>query len=336
MWASDGSFYKAAFDNLTHESILEVVNTRNKSGLFNNEKDFRSLLSDISYNSSGHIVGAGVATIGWVEKVNLTALAEFGSVQRGESLDKLTSQFEDALIEVTSDRSEQPENITTYVIVAKSFFQALESQAFKDAGMLLVGYLIVLVYVIFMIGRCNFVEQRFFLGLGGILGVAMGIIFSYGLCSALGFWYSPAHTVIPFLMLGIGLCHQLKHHVQNLYIKGIDDMFVIIQCRNTLSEADKSKDVVERLGVTLRHAGVAITITSITNFIAFGIGATTAMPALKSFCVYASIGILSIFFFQVGFIKILLWIHRLYLCVYIEHLVHSTARSGRVPTRGWT
>ena len=215
MWASDGSFDRAAFDNLTDESILEVVNTRNKSGLFNNEKDFSSLLSDISYNSTGHIVGAGVATIGWVEKVNLTALAEWGSVQRGESLDKITSQFEDALIEVTSDRSEQPENITTYVFVGKSFFQALESQAFKDAGMLLVGYLIVLVYVIFMIGSCNFVEQRFFLGLGGILGVAMGIIFSYGLCSALGFWYSPAHTVIPFLMLGIGLfsihykCHVI-------------------------------------------------------------------------------------------------------------------------------
>ena len=303
LWASDGSFHPAAFENLTDESILEVVNTRNKSGLFNNEKDFRSLLSDIRYNSSGHIVGAGVATIGWVEKVNLTALAEFGSVQRGESLDKLTSQFEDALIEVTSDRSDQPENITTYVIVAKSFFQALESQAFKDAGMLLVGYLIVLVYVIVMIGRCNFVEQRFFLGLGGILGVAMGIIFSYGLCSALGFWYSPAHTVIPFLMLGIGLLHHCScsiYDCSNCSIVGIDDMFVIIQCRNTLSEADQSKDVVERLGVTLRHAGVAITVTSITNFIAFGIGATTEMPALKSFCVYASIGILSIFFFQVN------------------------------------
>ena len=76
-------------------------------------------------------------------------------------------------------------------------------------------------------------------------------------------------------------------------------MFVIIQCRNTLSETDKKKGVVERMGVTLRHAGVAITITSITNFIAFGIGATTAMPALQSFCIYASIGILSIFFFQV-------------------------------------
>ena len=67
-----------------------------------------------------------------------------------------------------------------------------------------------------------------------------------------------------------------------------------------VAEHERSKPVVERVGGVMAHAGVAITITSITNFIAFGIGASTAMPALQSFCVYASIGILSIFFFQVG------------------------------------
>ena len=79
---------------------------------------------------------------------------------------------------------------------------------------------------------------------------------------------------------------------------GIDDMFVIVQCRNTLSEKEKSLPVVERIGCSMAHAGVAITITSITDFIAFGVGATTSLPALRSFCVYASIGILVIFFFQ--------------------------------------
>ena len=217
LWATDGQFDSSVFENLTEEDILEVVNTRNKSGLFNNEADFSRLMSEVTYNSTGHIIRAGVATVGWVEKVNLTALREFGSVQRGESLDTFTSQFEDALIEVTSDRSDQPENITTYVIIAKSFFQALESQAFKDAGMLLVGYLIVLVYVIIMIGSCNFVQQRIFLGLGGLLGVVMGIIFSYGVCSALGFWYSPAHTVIPFLMLGIGSSRDLRSYLMTYF-----------------------------------------------------------------------------------------------------------------------
>ena len=214
----------------------------------------------------------------------LEALKRFGSVQRGEALDKFTSEFESGMIEVLTDRSHQPENVTTFTFVAKEFFQALESQAFKDAGMLLVGYLIVFIYVIIMIGRFSFVQQRFFLSLGGILGVIMGIIVSYGVCSAIGFWYSPAHTVIPFLMLGIG----------------IDDMFVIIQCRNTLSQEQLSSGgVAERLGRTMEHAGVAITITSLTNFMAFGIGSTTQMPALRSFCMYAAIGILSIFFFQV-------------------------------------
>ena len=55
--------------------------------------------------------------------------------------------------------------------------------------------------------------------MGGILGVMMGIVVSYGLCSVLGFFYSAAHAVMPFLLLGIG----------------IDDMFVIVQCLNTLT-----------------------------------------------------------------------------------------------------
>ena len=55
--------------------------------------------------------------------------------------------------------------------------------------------------------------------MGGILGVMMGILVSYGLCSVLGFFYSAAHAVMPFLLLGIG----------------IDDMFVIVQCLNTLT-----------------------------------------------------------------------------------------------------
>jgi hypothetical protein len=55
--------------------------------------------------------------------------------------------------------------------------------------------------------------QRIWLSVVGIMSVAMGMILAYGLCSLFGLFYSAAHTVIPFLLLGIG----------------IDNIFVITQ-----------------------------------------------------------------------------------------------------------
>ena len=56
------------------------------------------------------------------------------------------------------------------------FFQTLEKLAFKDAEMLICGYLIVFTYVLLMMGKCNLVQQRFWLSLGGIFGVLMGLV----------------------------------------------------------------------------------------------------------------------------------------------------------------
>ena len=61
-------------------------------------------------------------------------------------------------------------------LFSRMFFETLENLAFKDAGMLLVGYLIVFTYVFLMLGKCNLVQQRFWLSLGGIFGVLMGLV----------------------------------------------------------------------------------------------------------------------------------------------------------------
>jgi len=285
LWANEGDFDEESENsifNLTEEDIIETINTRNMSGIFLREKNFRNVLGDITYNETGHIIGAKVTTLTWVGKVNLTALKQFGSVQRGDIIDKYTYDYEGEMIEVATNRNNLGQGVEIFVNIHRMLFESMEGQVFKDIGMLVLGYLIVFVYVLLMLGKCDCVEQKLFLSIGGILGVAMGIIVSYGLCSAFGFFYSAAHTVMPFLLLGIG----------------IDDMFVIVQCSNTLSEKEKAKSVEDRIGATMAHAGVAITITSVTNFIAFGIGASSSLPALRSFCVYASLGILIIFFFQ--------------------------------------
>ena len=46
----------------------------------------------------------------------------------------------------------------------------------------------------------------------------------------------------------------------------------------------------QQFGETMKRSGVSITITSLTNFLAFAVGSTTTVPALKSFCMYCGLG----------------------------------------------
>nr|SVE77193.1 EOG090X0BEK [Daphnia lumholtzi] len=113
----------------------------------------------------------------------------------------------------------------------------------------------------------------------------MAIVVSYGLCSAFGVFYGPVHSILPFLLLGIG----------------IDDMFVIVQCWTNLTKEEMKRSLPVRIGITMKHAGVSITITSVTDFAAFAVGATTVLPSLRSFCIYSAVGILATYIFQASF-----------------------------------
>lgn len=52
-------------------------------------------------------------------------------------------------------------------------------------------------------------------------------------------------------------------------------MFVTMQCFNNLDGEEEKLPMTERFGLTMRRAGAAITITSLTDFLAFAVGGTT-------------------------------------------------------------
>ena len=56
---------------------------------------------------------------------------------------------------------------------------------------------------------------------------------------------------------------------------GVDDMFVFVAAWDNLSPEEKTKPLPEKIALMTRHAGVSILITSLTDFAAFTIGATT-------------------------------------------------------------
>ena len=114
--------------------------------------------------------------------------------------------------------------------MARSFNDIAGETILGDVSFFGAGYMMMFAYVTLCLGKFSCVEHRSCLSMVGILGVVMGIIVAYGICSAAGVFYGPMHSVMPFLMLGIG----------------IDDMFVIVQCWDTLTEDQQKESLVKR------------------------------------------------------------------------------------------
>ena len=103
----------------------------------------------------------------------------------------------------------------------------------------------------------------------GTFNIGLTVLFSYGISSAFGYIYSPMHAILPFLFLAIG----------------IDDMFVIMQSFDNLQSNEKDvEDIRNNIGLTMKRAGVAITVTSMTDIVVFGVGSSTVSQQAPFLC----------------------------------------------------
>ena len=138
-------------------------------------------------------------------------------------------------------------------------------------------------YAVFIFTRCHPVKSRVLLAIAGCASVGMSIAVAYGLTVALGRSLNPVINVLPFILIGIG----------------VDDMFVLVAALE--AEGVEKQSVPVRMGKAMGAAGVSITITSLTDMIAFVLGVTSRLPALATFCAFAAVGITADFLLQISF-----------------------------------
>ena len=152
----------------------------------------------------------------------------------------------------------------------------------RDVIILTAGMGIILLYAILVLAKCHKVKGRALLAVSGCVGVGLSIGVAFSLPNILGFKTNPVVSVLPFILIGLG----------------VDDMFVLV---NAMEATPTDHTRAERLGAAMAHAGVSITITSLTDFVAFALGTMSRLPALSTFCVYAAIGIAADFLLQITF-----------------------------------
>lgn len=277
-----------AIEELTDEEVLREINTANMSVTYAYPMDFQAFLGGIERDESGQVIGAKTTLTQIVMRINRTEI-DLGMLTNdaglADEVDMALYDWEGEFISLLRNDTGRPEGLEVYLQAQRSFGEISGETILGDVAFLVIGDIILFVYVQLMLGKFNMVETRPVLSLLGLLATFMAVGVSFGLCSAFGIAYGPVHSILPLLMLGLG----------------VDDMFVIVQCWQNLSQEEKRLELKKRMGCALRHAGVAITVTSLTDFAAFTIGASTVLPALRSFCIYSALGVVALYMLQATF-----------------------------------
>jgi Niemann-Pick C1 protein len=130
-------------------------------------------------------------------------------------------------------------------------------------------------YIMFSLGKWGDKARysKIHVGLVGTFNVVLSTVIAFGMCCAMGIMLTPISQIVPFLLLGIG----------------IDDMFVIVRALELVPESAGS--VPTRMKIAMRDCGGSITVTSVTDAIAFCVGATIRFPAMRAFCLHCAVGI---------------------------------------------
>ncbi|XP_059828020.1 patched domain-containing protein 3-like isoform X1 [Hypanus sabinus] len=130
--------------------------------------------------------------------------------------------------------------------------------------------------------RFDCVRNKVWVAALGVVSAGFAVLSGFGLLLFCGMKFAINTANAPFLILGIG----------------VDDMFVMLSGWQKTKVEDK---VEKRLADTYAEAAVSITITTLTDVLAFYIGIMTPFRSVQSFCVYTGTTVLFCFIYNITF-----------------------------------
>ena len=270
------------YDLATLEADDDVLATVNEYG--NELQDLLDVLGD-PVVENGKVVSAGAFTLTYFLEGN----PQFVD---GNTVDPVNEAWEgQVFLEVAG--VVVPETYTKLIVdyfSTRSFEDEFGDEISSDLILVNISFAVVFLYLGANLGnfKCG-PDSRWTMSFGALVMVGLALSSGFGLSSLCGLFFGPVHSLLPFILLGIG----------------VDDAFVIVNAfnreRKTKRTAEDNTMLQGRTARALARAGASITVTSATDLVAFGISASSKLPALASFCAYAAISIFFLWLFASTF-----------------------------------
>ena len=204
-------------------------------------------LSEVRRDNRSNVVGATAV-------MNIWFLEESGDTSE-DALEWETGFIEETVNNIDEER---PEGVRVFGLAERSYDDEIMFVVYSNMVILLLGFGLLFLYMVLVLGNLNWIEQRALLSIAGMVVIALSLGSCYGLGFFFGVSFNDMCPVIPFLLLGIG----------------VDDMFIILQCLDNLDHLEGESNE-ERVAKAMRHAGVSILVTSFTDAVTFFIGSTS-------------------------------------------------------------
>ncbi|KAM9288261.1 patched domain-containing protein 3 [Cariama cristata] len=133
-----------------------------------------------------------------------------------------------------------------------------------------VTYFLTITFSVVSCLRLSCIRNNIWLACCGVVSAGLAVLSSFGLMLFCGVPFVVTVANAPFLILGVG----------------VDDMFIMIASWEQSSRKKEKSNVKSLLAETYAEAALSVTITTLTDVLAFFIGTWTAFPSVRSFCLY--------------------------------------------------
>ncbi|KAJ8272945.1 hypothetical protein GJAV_G00095340 [Gymnothorax javanicus] len=180
-------------------------------------------------------------------------------------------------------------NLTIAFSSERSIEDEIDRESNSDIRTIVVSYAIMFLYISLALGRIQslrrlLVDSKISLGIAGIIIVLSSVSCSLGIFSYAGIPLTLiVIEVIPFLVLAVG----------------VDNIFIIVQTYQR-DERMPQEELDQQIGRILGDVAPSLLLSSLSETVAFFLGALSSMPAVRTFSLFAGLAVFIDFLLQVS------------------------------------
>lgn len=245
------------FDEKTLVEIQLEVNRalKNKSLIMRNGQlfkfNFKQIFGEAKRSrDGGHVTGA-----------RSLQLHYFVSDPAGDDLGKKVLEWEKAFLDKASSLSTSCFEI--YYEAERSTDDAIAENGSADITLVSITFMVMISFACFMLSKfVNPLTGHSLLAGGGVLAVTLGILAGMGIATWCRVTFVNMIGVVPYLVISIG----------------IDDMFILV---DELDRQPRQFGVVRTVKEVMSRTGATVTMTTITDLVAFAVSTSTSFPAIR-------------------------------------------------------